>query len=157
MTWTIVPITLSGKSRREGLPSIKSPDGVIDAVDAAIADCSDVKQPSSRCVNEGVGTQEEQEVEKPRRPMNAVGLITAEKVKNRAATAARTAFEAWQVRPFCLCSCKYTHATKNVVQCERAMGAPQGCGVPRAVLLLHLRARSTGDRSERSCFKLLGH
>ncbi len=30
--------------------------------------------------------------------MNAVGLVTAEKVKNRAANAARTAFEAWQVR-----------------------------------------------------------
>lgn len=31
--------------------------------------------------------------------MNAVGLVTAEKIKSRAATAARTAFEAWQVRP----------------------------------------------------------
>ena len=30
--------------------------------------------------------------------MNAVGLLTADKVKTRAASAAKTAFEAWQVR-----------------------------------------------------------
>ena len=47
----------------------------------------------------GDGTGEVEEDHKPRRPMNAVGLVTAEKVKNRAANAARTAFEAWQVRP----------------------------------------------------------
>ena len=29
--------------------------------------------------------------------MNAVGLLTADKVKTRAASAAKTAFEAWQV------------------------------------------------------------
>ena len=47
----------------------------------------------------GEGSSEVDEDKKPRRPMNAVGLVTAEKVKNRAANAARTAFEAWQVRP----------------------------------------------------------
>ncbi|CAL5224336.1 g7008 [Coccomyxa viridis] len=46
----------------------------------------------------GEGSSEVDEDQKPRRPMNAVGLVTAEKVKNRAANAARTAFEAWQER-----------------------------------------------------------
>ena len=41
----------------------------------------------------------ERRIRDPGGPMNAVGLVTAEKVKNRAANAARTAFEAWQVRP----------------------------------------------------------
>ena len=41
---------------------------------------------------------EEDEAARPRRPMNAVGLLTADKVKTRAASAAKTAFEAWQVR-----------------------------------------------------------
>ena len=50
-------------------------------------------------VTAGGGTENKEESEKPRRPMNAVGLVTAEKVKHRAANAARTAFEAWQVRP----------------------------------------------------------
>jgi hypothetical protein len=46
----------------------------------------------------GEGTEEDgHEAEKARRPMNAVGLVTAEKVKMRAASAAHTAFEAWQV------------------------------------------------------------
>lgn len=45
----------------------------------------------------GEGEEDGKEDQRPRRPMNAVGLVTAEKVKNRAANAARTAFEAWQV------------------------------------------------------------
>ena len=53
----------------------------------------------SSVMNAGEGDAEEEEDKRPRRPMNAVGLVTAEKVKNRAANAARTAFEAWQVRP----------------------------------------------------------
>ena len=46
----------------------------------------------------GEGSEEDgDEAEKAGRPMNAVGLVTAEKVKMRAASAAHTAFEAWQV------------------------------------------------------------
>ena len=50
-------------------------------------------------MTEGGAGKDEKEGESPRRPMNAVGLVTAEKVKQRAANAAHNAFEAWQVPP----------------------------------------------------------
>ena len=50
-------------------------------------------------MTEGGAGKDAEDGEKPRRPMNAVGLVTADKVKQRAANAAHTAFEAWQVRP----------------------------------------------------------
>ncbi len=50
------------------------------------------------CFTAGDESEEDgNEAERARRPLNAVGLVTAEKVKLRAASAAHTAFEAWQV------------------------------------------------------------
>ena len=45
--------------------------------------------------------------------MNAVGLLTADKVKTRAASAAKTAFEAWQVHARLSSVCGHSASSSN--------------------------------------------